>query len=190
MMVCEIVGCDVAGYNMNARKNRFGDFLRAAVLFRMAAVLIGLFAIGHTLGFRQIDPSWGIGPIITSMTSFRFTAQGFTRTYWDFYVGFWLFVSVFLFLAALMAWRLGGLAEAEASRMRVEAWGLTMAFAAVGLLSWKYFLRCPSRFLPPFLFVYWPERCFRAPGVPPVRLHSEAGAQATSFVRRRESGRP
>ena len=33
--------------------------MRASLFYRIAAVLLLLFAAGHTLGFRQSDPAWG-----------------------------------------------------------------------------------------------------------------------------------
>jgi hypothetical protein len=35
--------------------------MKASVFYRIAAVLLLLLAVGHTLGFRQSDPHWG-GP--------------------------------------------------------------------------------------------------------------------------------
>jgi hypothetical protein len=43
-----------------------------------------LFAIGHTLGFRKVDPRWGADSVTTAMQSVRFEVQGFSRGYWDF----------------------------------------------------------------------------------------------------------
>ena len=76
--------------------------MRASVLYRIAAVLLLLFDAGHTSGFPWSDPKWGVdlGP----MQSTHFYIMGFSRTYWDFYVGFGLFVSVFLLLAVVLAW--------------------------------------------------------------------------------------
>src|SRR6202050_466880 len=82
--------------------------MRASVFYRIAAVLLLLFDVGHTSGFPWSDPKWGVD--ISSMQSTHFYVMGFSRTYWDFYVGFGLFVSVFLLLAVVLAWQLGGLA--------------------------------------------------------------------------------
>ena len=48
--------------------------MKASVLYRIASVLLLLFAIGHTLGFRQTNPEWGVGPLIDSMRSIHFDA--------------------------------------------------------------------------------------------------------------------
>jgi len=69
-----------------------------AVLYRIAAVLLVLFAVGHTLGFRQNNPEWGAGSVITTMQAIHFDAMGFNRSYWDFFTAFGLFFSVFVLL--------------------------------------------------------------------------------------------
>lgn len=120
--------------------------MKATTLYRIASVLILLFAAGHTLGFRQIDPKWGVGSLITSMQSIHFEAQGFDRTYWDFYIGFGFFVSVFLVFAAVFAWQLGGLPAETLSTQRGPAWSLAICFGAVAILSWRYFFMAPLVF--------------------------------------------
>ena len=77
--------------------------MKASMFYRIAAVLLLLFAVGHTLGFRQSDPKWGVDALLGSMRSIHFDAQGFTRTYWDFFSAFGLFFSMFLLFAAVLA---------------------------------------------------------------------------------------
>ena len=120
--------------------------MKASLLYRIAAVLLLLFAIGHTLGFRQIDPAWGVGPLIDSMRSIHFDAQGFSRTYWDFFSAFGLFFSVFLLFVAVLAWQLGGLPAETLARMRHTAWALAICFTAVTALSWRYAFTTPIVF--------------------------------------------
>ena len=120
--------------------------MKAPILYRIASVLLLLFAAGHTLGFRKTDPKWGVDSLIGSMRSVRFDVQGFSRTYWDFFVGFGLFVSVFLVFAAVLAWQLGGLAPETLALMRGPAWALVICFAAVTILSWRYFFIAAYRF--------------------------------------------
>ena len=78
--------------------------MKASRFYRIAAVLLLLFDAGHTSGFPWSDPTWGVD--LGSMRSTHFYIMGFSRTYWDFYVGFGLFVSVFLLLAVVLAWQL------------------------------------------------------------------------------------
>ncbi len=120
--------------------------MKASLLYRIASVVLLLFAIGHTLGFRQTAPEWGVGSLIDSMRSIHFDAQGFSRTYWDFFSAFGLFFSVFLLFAALLAWQLGGLPAETFARMRPTAWALAICFAAVTALSWRYAFTTPIVF--------------------------------------------
>jgi len=120
--------------------------VKASMLYRIASVLLLLFAVGHTFGFRKIDPKWGVNSLIGSMRSIRFDAEGFSRTYWDFYVGFGLFVSVFLLFAAVLAWQLGGLPPETLAHMRGPAWALVICFGAVTILTWRYFFIVPIVF--------------------------------------------
>ena len=62
--------------------------MKASVIYRIASVLLFLFAVGHTLGFRRVDPRWGVDSIIGALRSTQFHVQGFDRSYWDFYTGF------------------------------------------------------------------------------------------------------
>ena len=38
--------------------------MKAPILYRIAAVLLLLFAAGHTLGFRESDPTWGVDALL------------------------------------------------------------------------------------------------------------------------------
>jgi hypothetical protein len=120
--------------------------MKASLLYRVASVLILLYAAGHTFGFRQINPAWGIDDLIRSMRTTHFDAQGFQRTYWDFYVGFGLFVTAFLLLAAVLSWQLGSLPASAWPAMRLTSWVLTFCFGVALLLSWRYFFWIPVVF--------------------------------------------
>ena len=117
--------------------------MKASLLYRIASVLLLLFAIGHTLGFRQTDPAWGVGSLIDSMRSIHFDVQGFSRTYWDFFTAFGLFFSVFLLFSAVLAWQLSGLPPEIVARMRRTAWALAISFVAVTALCFRYAFTIP-----------------------------------------------
>jgi hypothetical protein len=118
--------------------------MKASMFYRIAAVLLLLFAAGHTSGFPWSDPTWGVD--LSSMRSTHFYIMGFSRTYWDFYVGSGLFVSVFLLLAVVLAWQLGGLPPESLARMRGTAWAFALCFVAITVLSWRYFFVIPIVF--------------------------------------------
>jgi hypothetical protein len=121
--------------------------LKAPMLYRIASILLLLFDVGHTLGFRQSDPKWGVDALLASMRSIHFDVQGFSRTYWDLFVGAGLFVSVFLLFAAVLVWQLAGLRAETLAAMRGIQWALALCFVAVTILAWMYFFTLPIIFL-------------------------------------------
>ena len=118
--------------------------MKASIFYRIAALLLLLFDAGHTSGFPWSDPKWAVD--LDSMQSTHFYIMGFSRTYWDFYVGFGLFVSVLLLLAVVLAWQLGGLPPESLALMRGTTWTFALCFAGITVLSWKYFFVIPIVF--------------------------------------------
>jgi hypothetical protein len=120
--------------------------MKASMLYRIAAVLLLLFAVGHTLGFRQSDPRWGVDALRSSMQSIHFDVQGFNRTYWDFFAAAGFSVGVFYLFAAILAWQLGGLPAATLALMRGTAWAFALSFAAITVVSLRYLFLIPVTF--------------------------------------------
>ena len=120
--------------------------MKAPIFYRISSVLLVLFAAGHTFGFRQNNPAWGADAVLGLMRSVHFDAQGFTRTYWDFFSAFGLFVSVFLLFAAVLAWQLSRLPAETLARVRSIAWALAICFAAITFVSWRYVFTTPIVF--------------------------------------------
>jgi hypothetical protein len=117
--------------------------MKASLFYRTAAILLLLFSAGHTLGFRQSDPAWGVDTLLASMRSSRFEVQGFSRTYWDLFVAAGFSVGVFYLFAAVLAWQLGGLPAETLAVMRVTVWALAFCFAAITVVSWRYLFIVP-----------------------------------------------
>jgi hypothetical protein len=121
--------------------------MKASWLYRIAATLLMLFALGHTLGFRRNVPEWRAGSVIDTMRSIHFNAQGFDRTYWDFFSAFGLLFSVFLSFAAVLAWQLGRIpAGTFTPFMRQTAWALAVSFVIVTVLNWEFAFTIPIVF--------------------------------------------
>src|ERR1700721_2255044 len=131
--------------------------MKASLLYRIAAVLLLLFALGHTLGFRQSDPTWGVDTLLGSMQSIHFAVQGFSRTYWDLFVAAGFSVGVFYLFAAVLAWQLAGLPAETLAVMRVTVWALSLCFAAITVVSWA------SLFIFPVVFSVVIRGCLTFP---------------------------
>jgi hypothetical protein len=80
------------------------------------------------------------------MRSIHFDVLGSNRTYWDFFVGFGFFVTVFLVFSAILTWQLGGLPAGTLALMRGTAWALVICFGALVILSVRYFFVIPIAF--------------------------------------------
>src|SRR5580698_1970216 len=120
--------------------------MKASLFYRIAAALLLLFALGHTLGFRESDPAWGIDTLLGSMRSIHFDMQGFNRTYWDIFVAAGFSVGVFYLFGAVLAWQLAGLAADTLAVMRVTVWAFALCFAAITVVSWSYLFLLPILF--------------------------------------------
>lgn|SRR5437763_12191551 len=120
--------------------------MKASVFYRIASVLLLLFAVAHTLAFSQSDPTWGVDALLSSMRSIHFDVQGFSRTYWDFFVAAGLSVGVFYLFAAILAWQLGGVPSATLALMRVTTWAFALSFAAIAVVSWRHLFMIPIAF--------------------------------------------
>jgi len=100
--------------------------MSATLLYRMAAVLFVLFAVGHTYGFLTLRPPSAEGrAVYDAMNTVRFEIDGRSFTYGAFYRGFGLSCTASMILSAFLCWHLGGLARS--------------APAAIGALGWVFF---------------------------------------------------
>lgn len=120
--------------------------MNASKWYRTSAVLLLLFAIGHTFGFSQSEPTWGIDALLGSMRSIHFDVQGFNRSYWEFFVGNGYGVAAFLFFSVVLAWQLGKLPMATLAQLRVATWAFALCFAAITVVSVRYLFIIPIAF--------------------------------------------
>ena len=137
--------------------------MKPSILYRTSAVLLLLFAVAHTFGFRQSDPQWGVDGLLVSMRSTHFVVQGFHRTYWDLFVAAGLSVGVFYFFLALLAWQLGSLSSTTLREMREIRWAFALTFAAITALSWRYL------FVFPIIFALLITACLSAAAWPSLK---------------------
>jgi hypothetical protein len=122
--------------------------MKASTFYRVAAVLLLLFAVAHIYGFRQSDPKWGVDALLNSMRSIHFDVGGFNRTYWDLFLAAGFSVGVFFVFSAVLAWQLGSLPAETLARIRGIGWSFALCFAAITVVSCKYL------FLPPIIFSF------------------------------------
>lgn len=120
--------------------------MKSSTFYRIAAILLLIFAVAHTLGFRQADPQWGVDTLLGSMRSIHFDVMGVSRTYWDLFLAAGFSVGVFYVFAAILAWQLASLPAVALTHMRGAAWAFALCFAAITVVSWKYLFLLPIAF--------------------------------------------
>jgi hypothetical protein len=115
---------------------------------RVAAVLSLLHCLGHTIGgVFSADAPLGTkeGAVVAAMKSNQFDVMGATRSYWDFFIGYGLTISVFALVQAVVLWQLAGLAKTDPRQMRPTIAAFLLANIGFVILAWRYF------FIPPFV---------------------------------------
>lgn len=117
---------------------------KATLLYRIASVLLILFAVGHTFGFMKFQAPTAEGRAVwESMNNVHFQVGRTDATYARFYLGFGLFATLYLLFAAFLAWHLGTLARSTPQAIGALGW-VFLAVQLVSLvLSWIYFLPPP-----------------------------------------------
>lgn len=119
--------------------------MSARLLYRIAAVVLVLFAAGHTAGFLTFRPESADGlAVFNAMNTVHFDFNGAPRSFADFYVGFGLDVTAYLLFSAVLAWHLGGLAASEPKAIGMLAWAFVSVQLAVLVLSVLYFFIVPT----------------------------------------------
>lgn len=104
-------------------------------LYRIAAIVLVLFAAGHTAGFLAFKPPSDAGLAVhDSMHSVHFQLDGRGYTYEDFYKGFGLTITAEMLFAAFVAWYLGSHPGNKAL-----GWALTALQVASLALNLVYF---------------------------------------------------
>ncbi|UJR84749.1 LIC_13387 family protein [Sandaracinus amylolyticus] len=121
--------------------------LTTTLFLRIAAVLTVLYALGHSSGYPWTP---ALGPdeaaMIQQMQTLRFEAEGASRTYWDFYVGFGVIISAMMITLGVVLWQLGALARQDTTRVRPIAATIALSFVINAVLSQLYFFALPTMF--------------------------------------------
>jgi len=118
--------------------------MKSPIFLRIASIITLLYFAGHTSGIPWTpDVGPGAVPVIEAMKGYSFDAMGSTRTYWDFYFGFGVIISLYVLLQSVVLWQLGSLAKTDALRVRPIIASFSVAFIVNTVLAWKYFFVLP-----------------------------------------------
>jgi hypothetical protein len=114
--------------------------MAATRLYRIAAIIFVLFAVGHTFGFLSFRPPSVEGrAVYDAMNNVRFAVEGHNFSYGDFYRGFGLSCTVSMVLSIFLCWHLGTLARTNPQAIGILGWVFFLAQVAGAVLSFIYF---------------------------------------------------
>ena len=119
--------------------------MNATLMYRIASVLLVLFAAGHTFGFMSFKPSNPEALAVRdAMNNVHFQVRGADFSYGGFYTGFGLTITVYLLFCAFLAWHLGAVARVNPDAVGALGWVFVAVQVASVVLSWLYFSAAPA----------------------------------------------
>jgi len=118
--------------------------MTTSLWLRIAALVTLLQCAGHTMGMPWTPETGSQGTaVIEAMKSLRFDALGSERTYWDFYLGFGLVISVYLAGQGVVLWLMAGLAKRDCARLRPIIAVFFVSYALSAVVLWRFFFSVP-----------------------------------------------
>src|SRR5258708_36881202 len=114
--------------------------MSATLLYRIAAFVFALFALGHTYGFLSLRaPSAEGRAVYDAMSTVHFELGSRSFSYGDFYRGFGLSCTVSMIFSAFLACHLAQLARSSPGAIGALAWVFFVVQLAGVVLSFLYF---------------------------------------------------
>ncbi|MBF5046548.1 hypothetical protein FGE12_29295 [Aggregicoccus sp. 17bor-14] len=118
--------------------------MKPHVLLRISAVLLAVFAVGHTFGvLSQHSAGPAEDAVVAAMRGYQFDMMGTPRTLWDFFLGGQWFMSAGAFVMVVALWQAGTLARQHGTSVRPLVVLLALGAAAYAVLSWRFFFIAP-----------------------------------------------
>jgi hypothetical protein len=118
--------------------------MKPVLFLRIASVLTLIHAVLHTIGGVFSKPEPGLGAAAYAvMKANEFAVFGLTRSYFAFYRGLGLCVTIFLTAEAIAFWQLGTLAKTDAVCLRPIVATFLFAYLALAVNSYTYFFFGP-----------------------------------------------
>jgi hypothetical protein len=118
--------------------------MKSWIWFRALAVVLAIFTLGHTVGtMHSITNTSDEGEVIARMQQYRVPVMGFLRSYWEFYRGFSITISILLAALMVIAWQLGTLSRRNPREAVPFAFTVLLACVANAIVSFLYFFTAP-----------------------------------------------
>lgn len=119
--------------------------MRATIFLRTAAVLVGIQSVLHTVGGVFGKPMPGAAETAyEAMKANHFVVMGQDRSYWMFFIGFGLCMTVSMVMEAIVFWLLSSAARTGGAHLRPIVLVFTVGYAALTMLSGLFFFPIPT----------------------------------------------
>jgi hypothetical protein len=118
--------------------------MSATLLYRIAAVLLILFAAAHTFGTLIAPPPTPEAAGIRASMNQLFAVDGKSYSYGNFYKGLAICITVYLLLLAFLAWQMAGLAARHPEAIGALGWAFCAAKIATMIVAWVYIAAAPA----------------------------------------------
>ncbi len=118
--------------------------MKPVLFLRIASVLTLIHSALHTIGgvFGKAAP--GVAAATeAAMKANQFVVFGMTRTYFEFYRGLGLGITIALTAEAIVFWQLGTLAKTDAARLRPLMATFMIAYLVFAMNSYAFFFFGP-----------------------------------------------
>jgi hypothetical protein len=120
--------------------------VNAAIWSRIASVLTLIHCVLHTIGGVFGKPTHGTEQIavIATMKGHSFDMMGSMRSYWDFFFGYGLFVTINLLIQGILFWQLGSFVKTSPALVRSIALLFVVNYAVMSAIAFRYFFIAPG----------------------------------------------
>jgi hypothetical protein len=112
--------------------------------YRALAIVLALFTFGHTVGTRRpVTNAPQERAVVDAMHGYHVPVMGFLRTYWEFYRGFSVSISILLAALMVFAWQVGALSQRNPREAIPLGATLLLACISQAIISCVYFFTAP-----------------------------------------------
>jgi len=120
--------------------------MKSTIFLRIASVLTFIHCVLHTVGGVLGSPKHGQEEItvIDMMKSHSFDMMGSMRSYWDFFFGYGIFVTITLFVQAVLFWQLSSIVKAYSAVIKPIILLFCLSFMVSAVVAWHYFFIGPA----------------------------------------------
>lgn len=115
--------------------------MNPTIFLRIASVLTLIHCAGHTIGGVFGKPKHGAEQlaVIDAMKSHRFNVMGSMRSYWDFFFGYGLGVTITLLIQGILFWQLASFVKSSPAVVRSIALLFFFNYALMSIVAFRYF---------------------------------------------------